>query len=189
MKVVLYRSSSHPQRKKAKWRPPTKQQLALEQEMKEAVLAYLAKNITRAKLKERLIALIANAKQLGKDEAQQRIAQKSVVKRNSTSEDDESIQSADTLVDAIVDRNDALSDEDYADMVASTEVHSAVQQGAVDLYDDYGLPIVWVTEDKPCPICQANEDEGAIAAGLAFESGDTEPPSHPRCRCHVDYAD
>jgi hypothetical protein len=38
-------------------------------------------------------------------------------------------------------------------------------------------------------VCQDNEDEGAIAVGDVFPSGDATPPVHPNCRCWPEPAD
>ena len=45
----------------------------------------------------------------------------------------------------------------------------------------------WDTEDDPCPICQANADEGYIPHNAPHSSGDFEPPAHPNCRCSESY--
>lgn len=45
----------------------------------------------------------------------------------------------------------------------------------------------WLTDptSNVCPVCIANEAQGAIPAGTPFESGDEDTPAHDRCRCAV----
>ena len=41
--------------------------------------------------------------------------------------------------------------------------------------------------DNVCPECQANEGDGWIASGDAFNSGDDTAPGHPGCECDVEF--
>lgn len=83
------------------------------------------------------------------------------------------------------DEYDGMSDEDYADFVAGDEVHGQAQQGALDIYDEYGLPIIVVCEPDACSLCKDNADAGPLAAGNAWPSGDVSSPFHAHCRCYL----
>lgn len=93
------------------------------------------------------------------------------------------------LVSTIDSRDDSLDDEDYADMVAQTEIHDVVEASKVDIYNDYGLPMLWEAEADACKTCVENAESGVLAAGNTWPSGDEAPPAHPRCRCSLTYAD
>ncbi len=43
----------------------------------------------------------------------------------------------------------------------------------------------WVTDDNPCPICQANDDAGVIELDDDFPSGDPCPTANPSCECDL----
>lgn len=79
-----------------------------------------------------------------------------------------------------------------ADTVALHTVSDGYHAGASDTAAQAtanGLDVekAWVTEDDPCPICEANEAEGYIPEDAPHESGDFEPPAHPNCACSEVY--
>lgn len=81
-----------------------------------------------------------------------------------------------------------LDDPGWAEMVAWTETNRAMSAAALDSYRLAGIDgKAWFTaaDQRVCPICRANEDQGPIALGVPFASGDQHPPGHPRCRCAV----
>lgn len=43
----------------------------------------------------------------------------------------------------------------------------------------------WLTAIGACPICIANEEQGAIELEDTFASDDLHPPGHPQCRCSL----
>lgn len=66
--------------------------------------------------------------------------------------------------------------------IAVTEQNRAVSAATVTRYRDAGLDrMEWATSD-PCPICAANSGQ-VVAIGSSFNSGHTQPPAHPWCRC------
>lgn len=81
--------------------------------------------------------------------------------------------------------DDMAKDADTAEMIAITETSRAQSQAALDYYTETGVDRVsWlVSSANVCPICLANEAQGAIRVGQMFQSGDPGPPAHPRCRC------
>jgi uncharacterized membrane protein YcjF (UPF0283 family) len=77
--------------------------------------------------------------------------------------------------------------EDYSELVATTEVCEAVQETIYDDFTEQGVAIVsWVAEDGACKACLDNADASPLAISAMFPSGDHYPPSHPRCRCHLE---
>ena len=38
-------------------------------------------------------------------------------------------------------------------------------------------------------VCEGNADDGPIAVGETFSSGDERPPAHPNCRCWLEPGD
>jgi SPP1 gp7 family putative phage head morphogenesis protein len=81
---------------------------------------------------------------------------------------------------------DALGDESRALLVTQTETTWSMAEGMLGVYYQMGVQTMgWLTaeDDRVCLICSENEDDGFIAAGDSFSSGDTQPPSHSRCRC------
>lgn len=77
-----------------------------------------------------------------------------------------------------------LDDRKWAEMTAWTETNRAMSAAAMDTYREAGIEgKAWFTaaDQRVCPICKANEDQGAVALGAPFVSGDEHPPGHPRC--------
>lgn len=67
--------------------------------------------------------------------------------------------------------------------IANTEYNRAMTSASVDTYKANEIEMVrWLAETDCCPLCQANEDQGAVALGT-FVNGDA--PVHPNCRCAV----
>jgi SPP1 gp7 family putative phage head morphogenesis protein len=68
--------------------------------------------------------------------------------------------------------------------IANTEVNRAMSKATRDTYSRNGIEKQeWITtgDDRVCPVCEANEAQGAVKSD--FSSGDTEPPAHANCRC------
>lgn len=80
-----------------------------------------------------------------------------------------------------------IKDSARAQMIAVTEMSRALNTSTVDNYGTFGVEKVeWLAIDTgTCEICPANEAQGPIPIGEMFESGDTEPPAHPNCRCTI----
>lgn len=79
-----------------------------------------------------------------------------------------------------------LDDPQWASMVAQTETTRAVSAATLDRYRDLNVDASeWATaeDERVCPICGGNEDQGPIGLGSVFDSGDAGPPAHPSCRC------
>ena len=77
---------------------------------------------------------------------------------------------------------DTVSDPARALTIAITETNRAVSRATVERYQNYGLEqMEWATSD-PCPKCSQNEGQ-IVNVGQAFNSGNTQPPVHPNCRC------
>ena len=75
-----------------------------------------------------------------------------------------------------------------AEMIARTEIVRSNNLGHMAAFKGSGVVKYkeWSTsgdDDVDEDICQPNEDQGAIPLDDEFESGDTEPPGHPNCRC------
>jgi len=72
-------------------------------------------------------------------------------------------------------------------MVAITELARATSVASMNTYRANGIEATyWATadDDRVCSsVCEPNEAQGAVPLGAAFQSGDTEPPGHPLCRC------
>lgn len=89
------------------------------------------------------------------------------------------------LKDQITSR--VVTDASRATTIAVTEMSRALNTATVDNYNSFGVEKVeWLAIDTGvCDICPANEAQGPIPIGEMFESGDTEPPAHPNCRCTI----
>jgi hypothetical protein len=45
---------------------------------------------------------------------------------------------------------------------------------------------LWLTDGKPCEICEENSIAGWIPIDKTFPSGDWEPKAHPNCKCSLE---
>lgn len=45
---------------------------------------------------------------------------------------------------------------------------------------------LWLTDGKPCEVCEENSIAGWIPIDRAFPSGDWEPLAHPNCKCSLE---
>lgn len=92
--------------------------------------------------------------------------------------------------------NDELSDalrDHYAfsktrsDLIARTETSFAENRGTLDGWKASGVVAgkEVLPDVDPCPVCQANADQGVIALDANFLSGDPGPPFHPNCECSI----
>ncbi len=73
-----------------------------------------------------------------------------------------------------------------ADMIAQTETNAALSKGSIDRMHIMGIEgKEWVSfgEGEACDDCLKNEQQGIIPIDDDFQSGDSEPPAHPNCRC------
>jgi hypothetical protein len=77
---------------------------------------------------------------------------------------------------------DKVGDPARALTIAITEQNRAMSLATVQTYKDFGLEKVEWSGANPCDICAPNEGQ-VVTLGDEFESGDTEPPVHPNCRC------
>jgi hypothetical protein len=66
--------------------------------------------------------------------------------------------------------------------IAITEQNRAISYATVERYKQGGLQqMEWEVSD-PCKICALNTNQ-VVNIGSAFNSGNTQPPAHPHCRC------
>lgn len=100
-----------------------------------------------------------------------------------------------------LDQNDGLDDivgaiqdlgfsEERADLIARTEIARANSDAALVGYqaaESVGVSVrkLWLLGENPCPICEANAEQGPIDLDEEFESGDDAPPAHPNCLCDI----
>ena len=86
-----------------------------------------------------------------------------------------------------------LTDPQWADMVAVTEINRATSASTLISYAAMGVATKnWMTaaDDRVCPqYCEPNGRDGDIPLNAVFNSGDQAPPAHPRCRCAIDAGD
>lgn len=81
--------------------------------------------------------------------------------------------------------------EERAALIAHTEINRVNSMASLESYrgarDELDLDIKkeWLLGEKPCEICIANNDQGAIDLDEDFQSGDPAPPAHPNCECAV----
>lgn len=76
----------------------------------------------------------------------------------------------------------------YAKGIAGDQVHDIVEGEVLDGLKQAGVKkVVCITEDdeRVCPRCLANKEQGAIPIGTPFLSGQKHSPFHDRCRCNV----
>lgn len=81
-----------------------------------------------------------------------------------------------------------------AELIAVTETADAYGHAQSLVADDLaanGVETVkfWQTagDDRVCPICLPNGEQGQVPRGEPFESGHFREPGHPACRCAVAY--
>lgn len=89
--------------------------------------------------------------------------------------------------------DDYISDPARSLTIAITETNRAMSLAAIDTYQNMGLQQVEWSAADPCDICAPNDGQ-VVGVGQAFNSGDSEPPVHPNCRCALlpvipDYGD
>jgi hypothetical protein len=66
--------------------------------------------------------------------------------------------------------------------IAITEQNRAISFATINRYKEGGLQqMEWEVSD-PCVKCAVNTNQ-VVNIGSAFNSGDTQPPAHPNCRC------
>lgn len=80
----------------------------------------------------------------------------------------------------LIKRNVASSSR--ALMIAITEQNRAMSAATVNRYREMQIgEMEWEVSD-PCPICAQNANQ-VVPIGGTFNSGHTQPPAHPNCRC------
>lgn len=77
-----------------------------------------------------------------------------------------------------------IGDPARALTIAITEQNRAMSLASMQNYQQYGVEKVEWSGANPCDICAPNEGQ-VVFTGEPFNSGDTEPPVHPNCRCAV----
>ena len=75
-----------------------------------------------------------------------------------------------------------IGDPARALTIAITEQNRAMSVAARFFYEESGVERVEWNAVQPCDICAPNDGQ-VVNLGQAFDSGDTEPPAHPNCRC------
>jgi SPP1 gp7 family putative phage head morphogenesis protein len=75
-----------------------------------------------------------------------------------------------------------IGDPARALTIAITEQNRAMSVAAINFYQESGVEQVEWNAVQPCDICAPNDGQ-VVNLGQAFDSGDTEPPAHPNCRC------
>jgi SPP1 gp7 family putative phage head morphogenesis protein len=77
-----------------------------------------------------------------------------------------------------------IGDPARALTIAITEQNRAMSLASMENYANYGVEKVEWSGANPCDICAPNEGQ-VVETGQEFNSGDTEPPVHPNCRCAI----
>lgn len=80
--------------------------------------------------------------------------------------------------------NDVVDDPERAAVIAQTETTRAMTDAAMATYQRFGadrIEFLATDDERTCPLCIGNEDQGPIPVTSKFENG--MPPCHPRCRC------
>lgn len=75
-----------------------------------------------------------------------------------------------------------IGDPARALTIAITEQNRAMSMASLQNYQDYGLEKVEWSGANPCDLCAPNEGQ-VVPLGQAFNTGVTQPPVHPNCRC------
>jgi SPP1 gp7 family putative phage head morphogenesis protein len=104
---------------------------------------------------------------------------------NALAEGFEDGDSADTIATSI---EQILTVPQRAQMIAGTELARAVTQSSVAEYRKAaydGKRWSGTPDDRICPRCKANVEQGMIPLDQPFASGDTFTPGHPECRCAI----
>ena len=81
---------------------------------------------------------------------------------------------------------DVLDNPARAKMVAHTEMARAASAATIEAYQQTGVrERRWLGagDARECPVCDANEAQGAVPMGEPFAGGVMAPPQHPMCRC------
>jgi SPP1 gp7 family putative phage head morphogenesis protein len=78
--------------------------------------------------------------------------------------------------------NEKIGDPARALTIAITEQNRAMSAASLFMYEEAEIEQVEWNAVEPCDICAPNDGQ-VVTLGQAFESGDTQPPAHPNCRC------
>ena len=75
-----------------------------------------------------------------------------------------------------------------AQLIANTEMQSAIEQAKLDVYKSSGVAqIQWITDAQPCGKCAPSAGD-IVPTGQPFYTtmgAYTSPPIHPNCRCQI----
>jgi SPP1 gp7 family putative phage head morphogenesis protein len=75
-----------------------------------------------------------------------------------------------------------IGDPARALTIAITEQNRAISAATIERYSDAGLDQVEWASANPCDLCAPNDGQ-IVTLGDDFNSGDSQPPVHPNCRC------
>jgi hypothetical protein len=75
-----------------------------------------------------------------------------------------------------------IGDPARALTIAITEQNRAMSMATIQNYQKYEVEKMEWSGAMPCDICAPNEGQ-VVEVGQRFNSGDTQPPAHPNCRC------
>jgi phage portal protein BeeE len=101
---------------------------------------------------------------------------------------DDSVDPSD--VEQVVEKQVGAWAENYGEMVAQSEVHTAVESAVVAETQNQGHnAIIWNAGPNACDRCKANAAASPVRIGVDLPSGDTVPPAHVRCDCTASEAD
>ena len=75
-----------------------------------------------------------------------------------------------------------IGDPARALTIAITEQNRAISAASIERYANAGLEKVEWSGANPCDLCAPNDGQ-IVALGEDFNTGDSQPPVHPNCRC------
>ncbi len=95
---------------------------------------------------------------------------------------------SDKEISLIIEENYPSMVKSRAEVIAETELANMMGAFTVETFENNGVGRYhWVTagDEKTCPICRGNEEQGPISVGELFKSGTAYPPAHIGCRCYL----
>jgi SPP1 gp7 family putative phage head morphogenesis protein len=78
--------------------------------------------------------------------------------------------------------NDKIRNPKRSLTIAITELNRAMSAAAIERYRQAEIEYMEWSVSDPCPICAQNAGQ-VVQMGGTFNSGSTQPPAHPNCRC------
>lgn len=96
------------------------------------------------------------------------------------------------LANQEIDWTDADHSSERALMIAEYEVSRAYHDGMkafAGIWRGGNGPVEkrWMVQPDACEICEGNAADDWIDEEAPFDSGESEPPQHPNCRCSLEY--